>query len=91
MCMAEDTRKGRNEGDSNFSVGKNVRAAESGPESNFDWRLAAREALLFTGIMHTINITTEAGTRDAINGPWLRGIGKLVWVTSETILKLGSA
>jgi hypothetical protein len=28
--------------------------------------------LLFTGIMHTFNITTEAGTRDTLDGPWLK-------------------
>jgi hypothetical protein len=28
------------------------------------------ESLLYTGIMHTFNITTEPGTRDALNGPW---------------------
>lgn len=35
------------------------------------WRPATQEALLFTGIMHTFNLATEAGTRDALNGPWL--------------------
>ena len=32
---------------------------------------ALGESLLFTGIMHAFNITTEAGTRDALNGHWL--------------------
>jgi len=29
------------------------------------------ESLLSIGIMHTFNLWTEAGTRDALNGPWL--------------------
>jgi hypothetical protein len=39
--------------------------------AHFRWGPALGEALLFTGIMHTFNLTTEAGTRDALNGPWL--------------------
>jgi hypothetical protein len=38
----------------------------------FRWKPAFGEALLFTGIQHAFNITTEAGTRDALNGPWLK-------------------
>jgi hypothetical protein len=45
---------------------------ESQPKSRFDWGAATRESLLYTGIMHTFNLTTEAGTRDAMTGPWLR-------------------
>lgn len=44
--------------------------AESSP--NFDWTVASRESLLFTGIMHTFNLATEAGTRDALNGHWFQ-------------------
>lgn len=36
------------------------------------WRPAIQEALLYTGIMHTFNLWTEAGTRDTLNGPWFR-------------------
>jgi hypothetical protein len=47
----------------------------------FRWKPAFGEALLFTGIQHAFNITTEAGTRDALNGPWLkdylRSVGEL--------------
>jgi hypothetical protein len=41
------------------------------PDHHFRWAPAFGESLLFTGIMHAFNITTEAGTRDALNGPWL--------------------
>jgi hypothetical protein len=41
-------------------------------DTKIRWRLANRESLLSTGIMHTFNLWTEAGTRDALNGPWLK-------------------
>jgi len=46
-------------------------AARSSTETSFNWGFAARESLLFTGIMHAFNISTEPGTRDALNGHWL--------------------
>lgn len=42
------------------------------PDRHFHWVPAFGESLLFTGIMHAFNVTTEAGTRDALNGPWLK-------------------
>jgi hypothetical protein len=47
-------------------------AIESKPDVNVRWRPAIQESLLYTGIMHTFNIWTEPGTRDALHGPWLR-------------------
>jgi hypothetical protein len=44
---------------------------ESQPDTKFKWRSATQESLLFTGIQHTFNLWTEAGTRDALHGPWL--------------------
>ena len=41
-------------------------------DTKFRWRLATRESLLFTGVMHAFNLTTEAGTRDTLNGPWFK-------------------
>jgi len=46
--------------------------AKPNSEPSFNWRSANRESLLFTGIMHGFNITTEAGTRDALNGHWFQ-------------------
>lgn len=40
-------------------------------DTKIHWKAANQEALLSTGIMHTFNLWTEAGTRDALNGPWL--------------------
>ncbi|HTS10373.1 MAG TPA: hypothetical protein VMP68_32715 [Candidatus Eisenbacteria bacterium] len=42
------------------------------PEKNVKWRVANQESLLFTGIMHTFNVWTEAGTRDTLNGHWFQ-------------------
>lgn len=38
--------------------------------TRFRWLPAIGESLLYTGIMHAFDITTEAGTRDALNGRW---------------------
>ncbi len=40
-------------------------------DTKIHWGAANRESLLSTGIMHTFNLWTEAGTRDALYGPWL--------------------
>jgi hypothetical protein len=36
----------------------------------FKWRSATQQAWLYTGVMHSFRFATEAGTRDALNGPW---------------------
>jgi hypothetical protein len=36
----------------------------------FHWRQAVRQAWLYTGVMHAFRFSTEAGTRDSLNGPW---------------------
>lgn len=36
----------------------------------FEWHSATRQAWLYTGVMHSFRFATEAGTRDALNGPW---------------------
>jgi len=43
-------------------------ASESPAHTGFNWRAATLESLLFTGIMHSYNIGTEAATRDALTG-----------------------
>ncbi|HYK35506.1 hypothetical protein [Alloacidobacterium sp.] len=45
---------------------------QSQPDTSVHWRAAVSESLLYTGIMHTFNIWTEPGTRDALLGPWLK-------------------
>jgi hypothetical protein len=44
--------------------------SERPTDTKFRWRLSIQESLLFTGVMHAYNLGTEAGTRDALNGPW---------------------
>src|SRR5271154_5776200 len=41
-------------------------------DTKFRWGIATGQSLLFTGIMHGFNLATEAGTRDALNGPWFK-------------------
>ena len=41
-------------------------------ESKVEWKIAIQESLLYTGIMHTFNLWTEAGTRDALYGVWFK-------------------
>ena len=47
-------------------------------DTKFGWRFATRESLLFTGIMHAFNLTTEAGTRDTLNGHWFKNYTRSV-------------
>jgi hypothetical protein len=46
-----------------------VKIKKQNPEA-FEWRSATRQAWLYTGVMHSFRFATEAGTRDALNGPW---------------------
>ena len=60
-------------------------------ENKVHWKPAILESLLYTGIMHTFNLATEAGTRDALNGPWLNNyldsVGELRgWSDSDTFM-----
>ena len=48
----------------------NSQDAQARSENRIHWGPAIRESLLYTGIMHTFNIATEAGTRDTLNGKW---------------------
>jgi hypothetical protein len=61
------------------------------PDTKIRWRTATGETLLATGIMHTFNLWSEAGTRDALYGPWakdwLRSVGELRgWSDSDRFM-----
>src|SRR5208283_1439474 len=61
------------------------------PDTRIHWRSANGEALLATGICHIFNLWTEAGTRDALYGPWakdwLRSVGELRgWSDSDEFM-----
>jgi hypothetical protein len=51
-------------------------------DTRIHWNAANRESLLSTGIMHTFNLWTEAGTRDALYGPWFQD-----WMQSVSELR----
>jgi hypothetical protein len=60
-------------------------------DTKIHWGPAIGESLLYTGIMHTFDIATEAGTRDTLNGPWLNNylhsVGELRgWSDSDTFV-----
>jgi hypothetical protein len=48
----------------------------------FAWRKAAQQAWLYTGMMHAFRFSTEAGTRDSLNGPWFNN-----WMGSVSELR----
>jgi hypothetical protein len=57
----------------------------------FHWQAAFNESLLYTGIMHAFDLTTEAGTRDALNGHWFTNYTRSVselrgWSDSDTFM-----
>ena len=41
-------------------------------KTRIQWKPLLLETLLSTSIMHTFNLWTEAGTRDALYGPWFK-------------------
>jgi hypothetical protein len=58
---------------------------------NVRWLPAVQESLLYTGVMHTFNIWTEAGTRDTLNGHWFQNYIHSVselrgWSDSDTFM-----
>jgi hypothetical protein len=55
------------------------------------WFPVINESLLYTGVMHTFNLWTEAGTRDALNGHWFRNYMDSIselrgWSDSDTFM-----
>ena len=55
------------------------------------WVPAIMQSLLYTGVMHTFDVTTEAGTRDTLNGHWFRNYIDSVaalrgWSDSDTFM-----
>lgn len=52
------------------SIRPNPKDRQKEEGTRFRWGPALGESLLFTGIMHSFNLATEAGTRDALNGHW---------------------
>jgi hypothetical protein len=64
---------------------------ESRPDTKFKWIPSINQSLLFTGIMHSYNLGTEAGTRDTLNGHWFQQYMASVaslrgWSDSDTFM-----
>src|SRR5215471_2446053 len=58
---------------------------------NVRWMAAVQQSLLYTGIMHVFDISTEAGTRDTLNGHWFQNYIQSVselrgWSDSDTFM-----
>lgn len=51
-------------------AGSQARPAPGGETEPFQWQPAAAQAAFFTGIMHAHRFVNEAGTRDAVHGPF---------------------
>jgi hypothetical protein len=76
---------------SNTNAGKDPPAAESQENMHFRWLPATGESLLYTGIMHSFDIVTQAGTRDSLNGHWFQHYVHSVselrgWSDSDTFM-----
>lgn len=57
----------------------------------FRWGPAIGESLLYTGIMHTFDLASQAGTRDSLNGHWFQQYTQSVaelrgWSDSDTFM-----
>jgi len=62
-----------------------------GSNTRVKWMPALMESLYYTGIMHSFDITTEAGTRDTLNGHWfqhyMESVGSLRgWSDGDTFM-----
>lgn len=57
---------------SNSGNSVNPQTSQDRSQAHFRWGPAFGESILFTGIMHTFNIASEAGTRDTLNGHWFQ-------------------
>jgi hypothetical protein len=75
------SRSGADDGSSSAQIG--IKTPEPPqPDTRIHWYAANKEALLSTGIMHVFNLWTEAGTRDALYGPWFQN-----WMHSVSELR----
>jgi hypothetical protein len=59
--------------------------------NRFRWLPSLGEALLYTGMMHSFDLATQAGTRDALNGHWFAHYTQSVselrgWSDSDTFM-----
>ena len=68
-----------------------VQSKDEQVKTRFRWIPAIGESLLYTGIMHTFDLTTQAGTRDSLNGKWFNQYARSVselrgWADSDRFM-----
>lgn len=64
---------------------------KSSEGKHFRWGPAIGESLLYTGIMHTFDLSMQAGTRDSLNGHWFQHYAQSVselrgWSDSDAFM-----
>jgi hypothetical protein len=79
------------ESSSNITVVSKPNDETTLEHKRFRWVPAFGESLLYTGIMHTFDLATQPGTRDALNGKWFaqytRSVSELRgWSDSDTFM-----
>jgi hypothetical protein len=78
---SSSSRTGAAGADDDLIVTAPARPHENRNPDDFQWQPAIAQSAMFTGIMHGWRFSTEAGTRDALRGPffhdWMRSIGEL--------------
>ena len=72
-------------------ISTNPQDTTSHDNMRFRWVPAFGESLLYTGIMHTFDISFQPGTRDALNGHWFTHYTQSVselrgWSDSDTFM-----
>ena len=50
----------------------NIQPKDVHVKTRFRWMPAIGESLLYTGIMHSFDLASQAGTRDSLNGHWFQ-------------------
>jgi hypothetical protein len=91
LVFAHENSNKQPENSSEVSVRARSHDEASLENKHFRWRPALGESLLFTGVMHAFNITTEAGTRDTLDGHWFQDYMHSVselrgWSDSDTFM-----
>jgi hypothetical protein len=76
---------------SDISVNPQDSRPRKDTSGHFRWGPAFGESILYTGIMHTFDLSFQAGTRDSLNGHWFQHYMQSVselrgWSDSDTFM-----
>lgn len=93
LTIPDSYPTGKSAEDPSATGGDNQNTPQDFPahSEHFHWYPAIMESLLYTGIMHTFDLGTEAGTRDTLNGHWFQQYTRSVselrgWSDSDTFM-----